>query len=47
MTESIILSSDTLDSTTEMGSPLSIDNFEKIRFLGQGKFGQVHLVKYL
>ena len=46
MTESIILSSDTLDSISEMSAPLSYDSFEKIRFLGQGKFGQVHLVKY-
>lgn len=45
MAESIILSSDTLDSISEMSAPLSYDSFEKIRFLGQGKFGQVHLVK--
>lgn len=45
MTESIILSSDTLDSTTEMSAPLSQDSFERIKFLGQGKFGQVYLVK--
>lgn len=45
MAESIIFSSDTLDSLTEVSAPLSVDQFDKIRFLGQGKFGQVHLVK--
>jgi hypothetical protein len=45
MAESIILSSDTLESLTEVAAPLSVDYFEKIKFLGQGKFGQVHLVR--
>lgn len=45
MTESIILSSDTLESLTDVPLPPSVNSFDRIRFLGQGKFGQVYLVR--
>jgi hypothetical protein len=46
MASSIIVSSDVLDSRTDKAISLSYNNFEEIKFLGKGKFGQVHLVKY-
>lgn len=44
MSESIILSSDTIDSNPELNPSMSHEAFERIKFLGQGKFGQVYLV---
>ena len=44
MSESIILSSDTIESENESLPALSYDSFVKIKHLGQGKFGQVSLV---
>lgn len=45
MTESIIMTSDTVESLADRAPTLSNGSFERIKFLGQGKFGQVHLVK--
>lgn len=44
MSESIILSSDTIDSDHGNSLPLNNDSFERIKFLGKGKFGKVYLV---
>lgn len=44
MSESIILSSDTIESENDHFPLISSDSFMKIKHLGQGKFGQVDLV---
>jgi hypothetical protein len=46
LADSFIFDSEGLDSMVQPSAPLTYECFEKLRFLGQGKFGQVHLVKY-
>lgn len=47
MTQSIILSTTTVDSINNSKPKPQISNssFERVKFLGQGKFGKVYLVR--